>query len=371
MPEINFDVYFSDADQSISSDLSFADADDSNTSTFTITDAETSTTVADDFNILETTKTEEVKEEEDSSNLLEAEAQEAEIEVSPEPIEVIPETIAEEPLDIKEEIKIEELEPEPEIDAPVENLCNLEQQMSDFALSEQQDETSLVNEAVSDVEMKEEPENDVEQAPVESTENPEEPLVQDVIDEVEVKKEELPTEVPDQALEAMEIDDAKFVRRSRRLQSIYIDPPPLIKAEEIAPVPPPEEMLADPSLPAIEVKTETITEPITIDVPPPKPTFNTEIRVPHTDERLKRYETIRDNIYLKKSDKKVCKVNKTMKCDCTITEDEVKSGEVGCQYNCINRILYIECGMKCRCGGELKSNLESTILYNFSSSRIL
>lgn len=66
------------------------------------------------------------------------------------------------------------------------------------------------------------------------------------------------------------------------------------------------------------------------------------------DERLSRFITIRDNLYL--SERVICKINKTMKCDCTISEEEVKKGEVGCTVNCINRMLYIECSLKCRCG---------------------
>lgn len=90
---------------------------------------------------------------------------------------------------------------------------------------------------------------------------------------------------------------------------------------------------------------------------PPPPNQNAAI-IPNTldimehvdlcDERLSRFITIRDNLYL--SERVICKINKTMKCDCTISEEEVKKGEVGCTVNCINRMLYIECSLKCRCG---------------------
>lgn len=149
------------------------------------------------------------------------------------------------------------------------------------------------------------------------------------------------------------IEDTGFVRRSRRLQSIYTEPIPIVQLEvqpEPLIVPSPSEEAQ--SVPDIVAPEQELVE---------KPAVEMRIAVHHTDERLKRFDIIRDNIYMKKSDKKVCKVNKTMKCDCTITAEEVQKGELGCQYNCINRILYIECGLKCRCGGEKKLFIAETI----------
>lgn len=51
---------------------------------------------------------------------------------------------------------------------------------------------------------------------------------------------------------------------------------------------------------------------------------NDEIKVDPNDDRLSHFVTIRDNIYL--STKVVCKINKTMKCDCTISEEEIRRG---------------------------------------------
>lgn len=282
-----------------------------------------------------------------------SENQKEEEEITPEITESsysAPETIDDTPLDIKVEVKEEITDEEPanEIEVPEEILCNLEQKMSDFALNEQKHEAEHVD-LIEDVEMKEEPAEIIEKSPEDILDEPEQQPQN--VEKIE-KEEELLIEIPDKTVvDEMEIDDAKFVRRSRRLQSIYIDPL-LGKTEEIAPVPVPVPPPGDYNLSQdFEVKTETPAEPpAVIETPAPKPAVNMQERVPHTDERLKRYDTIRDNIYSKKSDKKVCKVNKTMKCDCTITEEEVKSGELGCQYNCINRILYIECGAKCRCG---------------------
>lgn len=138
------------------------------------------------------------------------------------------------------------------------------------------------------------------------------------------------------------IEDTGFVRRSRRLQSIYTEPISTVAEAQPEPL-----MASSPndgvqSVPNIAGAEQEVVE---------KPDVEMRIAVHHTDERLRRFDDIRDNIYMKKSDKKVCKVNKTMKCDCTITAEEVQKGELGCQFNCINRILYIECGLKCRCGG--------------------
>jgi histone-lysine N-methyltransferase SETD2 len=66
------------------------------------------------------------------------------------------------------------------------------------------------------------------------------------------------------------------------------------------------------------------------------------------DERLSKFATIPENIYL--SERVVCKINKTMKCDCTLSEEEIRAGQLGCRSNCINRLLYIECSPKCRLG---------------------
>jgi histone-lysine N-methyltransferase SETD2 len=158
-------------------------------------------------------------------------------------------------------------------------------------------------------------------------------------EKVIVKKEELEM----CAEEVFTVEKDSCLRRSRRLKSIFletaltetvIEVPMTIEAisqHEIKQ----EIVVATEKVESIElVKKEEIYE--TIDV--------------EKDARLRQFITIKDNIYLKPSDKVICKINKTMKCDCTITEDEVKNGELGCTFNCINRLLYIECSPKCRCG---------------------
>ncbi|CRK99723.1 CLUMA_CG012963, isoform A [Clunio marinus] len=281
------------------------------------------------------------------------------------------------PVIIKEEIEVLK-----EDDA----LENLEQKFNEVVLKEESSEVPQTIkieenlkdkrnvEEIEDVEMKEEKIEDIAVAAL---------LNLSEIEEVKIPiaEEKLPNEESDKNLKLipaedeikkeetfdyMEIDDVPFVRRSRRLQCNYMEAQQ-IKIDDSTSQPTPsvsvesQEELSSSSVALMnpvttnEQITAEVTAPEKDEVPKekiPQIQVSQEVRkeVHHMDERLKRYETIRDNIYSKKSDKKVCKVNKTMKCDCTITEEEVKNGELGCQFNCINRILYIECGAKCRCG---------------------
>lgn len=277
-------------------------------------------------------------------------------------------------------------------DQTVESLIKLERQMCEVVLHEQtepvQEDVELTTVAVASIpeDCHENKINDDHESKIneicdrkidEDTQMKESPCYQPVLEEVVVSVDEVVSDVVksprnevevkqevvssqpaiDTSFDFMDIeDDAPFVRRSRRLQSIHIEPAP-IRTESSGP------SSLQPVENATTIKVESqssnaltysIEQPIQLELKPEataKP-YEIMMSVDQSDERLKRFEIIRDNIYLKKSDKKVCKVNKTMKCDCTITEEEVKRGEIGCQYNCINRLLYIECGQKCRCGGE-------------------
>lgn len=347
--------FFTDADlsQSITSEISFAEGDESNASSFTVTDTEVSI-AADDSITLEPPKKDEKEETQEPKEV---------------PTEIV--EIKKEVVEVKQEQEIKD-EPE-EIKTCEDTVNNLEQQISEVNLNEESAEISK------DIEMKEERMEmeetvKIEEQQTEILAEEEQKVTKEVIEvkaetEIPVEVQEKITEIiekaaeiPDNILEIMEVDDSKFVRRSRRLQSIYVEPS---KIEEIAPVPAeekPEVQIQESSYPAIVIETEDLPKPVeapVIEDPPQKAVIVADERVPHTDKRLKRYETIRDNIYGKKSDKKVCKTNKTMKCDCTITEEEVKNGELGCTFNCINRLLYIECGTKCRCGGELQLILKA------------
>ncbi|KAL7037550.1 hypothetical protein ACKWTF_009270 [Chironomus riparius] len=202
--------------------------------------------------------------------------------------------------------------------------------------------------------------NDTENAEIKEAD-----VVPKVISEPEtnvVKEEAKPIE---------ELEEFSFLRRSRRLKSIYMETPVIktedivmakenaliaqeaaklkarnkklaeMEAEEILKKSNDSVQIKDDEMKGIEgsqvIKQEPVIIPESFDVK-------------QCDERLSQFITIKDNIYMKSSDKVICKVNKTMKCDCTMTEEDLKNGEMGCRYNCINRLLFIECSSKCRCG---------------------
>lgn len=174
-------------------------------------------------------------------------------------------------------------------------------------------------------------------------------------------------------------DDFSYLRRSRRLKSVYVENPTVLKLEDqqisnnFQASEVPELILVQNTSPTIaaeedvqretnlhddeefkqrqliEVDEHIIKEDINLEPETKKeddPTFIDPLK----DERLSHFITIKDNIYCKASDKVICKINKTMKCDCTITEEDIKNRELGCTDNCINRLLFIECSPKCRCG---------------------
>lgn len=245
-----------------------------------------------------------------------------------------------------------EVKSEKDPETPDESLISLEQKLESVILNEEEtkiDQRELKQEP-DDVEMKEESmEVPATEERIETPIENQEPAPVPTPSKEELKEENVIENLQD----FMDIeDDSRYVRRSRRLQTVHVEPP--VKAEE--PVHAPvaeivEQVETQPVLPKIPVEAEPLKEQIEApEVPAVKSAHSQRIKVDMLDQRLRNYDTILDNIYSKKSDKKVCKVNKTMKCDCTITEEEVKNGEMGCLYNCINRLLYIECGAKCRCG---------------------
>jgi hypothetical protein len=71
-----------------------------------------------------------------------------------------------------------------------------------------------------------------------------------------------------------------------------------------------------------------------------------QFRSKESEARLKEYETIRDNIFVKKSEKK----EENEKCNCTISEESIRNGEMGCRTYCINRATNTESSTECRCG---------------------
>ncbi|XP_076088856.1 uncharacterized protein LOC143059261 isoform X2 [Mytilus galloprovincialis] len=64
--------------------------------------------------------------------------------------------------------------------------------------------------------------------------------------------------------------------------------------------------------------------------------------------KIPTFELLDENMYL--HEKKKSKKMKRMLCDCTITDEEKKCNVDACGEDCLNRMLYIECGSRCQCG---------------------
>ena len=251
------------------------------------------------------------------------------------------------------------------------NIVEIEPQVSDvalFCIEEKMSSVALLEdqEVFASAQPKEELQEDIKMQEDPVRQKPEEIEPVDINQPGVKTKVEETLEIQDESFanSFMDIEDIPFVRRSRRLKSTHIETFP-VKLEEASASATPiivEEasinntdlIFSQTSESFAQVIPNGIVQQEFVAKPPP----DFPMKVDNHDIRMQRYETILQNIYSKKSDKKVCKVNKTMKCDCTITEEEIKNGEVGCQYNCINRILYIECGAKCRCGGKFYQILE-------------
>jgi len=222
------------------------------------------------------------------------------------------------------------------------------------------------------IEIKEEDEIKVEDVEIIETSN----ITQ--TDKNEMKDVDKPAEpeqivVKDEPKPVEELEEFSFLRRSRRLKSIYMETP-VIKTEDIvkentsaaheaAKIKARNKKAAETEVDnekdgnkksneLVQIKDEEMKSGVDgSQVIKQEPVIIPEsFDVKQCDERLSQFITIKDNIYMKSSDKVICKVNKTMKCDCTMTEEDLKNGEMGCRYNCINRLLFIECSSKCRCG---------------------
>ena len=63
------------------------------------------------------------------------------------------------------------------------------------------------------------------------------------------------------------------------------------------------------------------------------------------ERRLKSFKQLKDNQYLCK--KYVNKETKKLQCECVLSKEEVEQGEKGCGEDCLNRLIYIECGKYC------------------------
>lgn len=51
-----------------------------------------------------------------------------------------------------------------------------------------------------------------------------------------------------------------------------------------------------------------------------------------------------------RSERTISKETKKMTCDCFLTKSEIERGELGCGEDCLNRLIFIECGSRCAIG---------------------
>ncbi|XP_037032827.1 probable histone-lysine N-methyltransferase CG1716 isoform X2 [Bradysia coprophila] len=51
-----------------------------------------------------------------------------------------------------------------------------------------------------------------------------------------------------------------------------------------------------------------------------------------------------------RSERTISKETKKMTCDCFLTKSEIERGELGCGEDCLNRLIFIECGSRCTIG---------------------
>ncbi|GIY63170.1 histone-lysine N-methyltransferase SETD2, partial [Caerostris extrusa] len=72
------------------------------------------------------------------------------------------------------------------------------------------------------------------------------------------------------------------------------------------------------------------------------------------------YIALEENVYLfeKKRTKRQKEVRR-MLCECTVSKEELENGVLGCQDECLNRLLMIECGSRCATGKHVLINVFS------------
>ena len=87
------------------------------------------------------------------------------------------------------------------------------------------------------------------------------------------------------------------------------------------------------------------------------------------EAKLKMFRRINENNYL--CARKVNKQSKKMQCDCTLTKEEIAAGEKGCGDDCLNRLLFIECGKVCQldtlCSNKRFQNIENAPIEVFKT----
>ncbi|CAG7725604.1 unnamed protein product [Allacma fusca] len=65
-------------------------------------------------------------------------------------------------------------------------------------------------------------------------------------------------------------------------------------------------------------------------------------------EKLKKFDGIEESIFF--TERKISKESKYMICDCYLSKEDIIRGEIGCNEDCLNRLLMVECGSRCPTG---------------------
>lgn len=133
--------------------------------------------------------------------------------------------------------------------------------------------------------------------------------------------------------EELPLDESQIIRRSRRIKKISSK-----KKRSVG-----HGLVQKQDFKVTEEKVD-----IEMPAPPREITLEEAQYEKETEERLKKFITIKENAY--KCDRNVSKEAKKMLCDCFLTEEEYGRGELGCGEDCLNRLLMIECGPKCNIG---------------------
>ena len=92
------------------------------------------------------------------------------------------------------------------------------------------------------------------------------------------------------------------------------------------------------------------------------------------ERRIKSFKQLKENYYLCK--KYVNKETRKLQCECVLSRDEVESGAVGCGEDCLNRLIYIECGKYCLLENNCRYCIECSIsfytsmCFNFQQQKV-
>jgi len=58
-------------------------------------------------------------------------------------------------------------------------------------------------------------------------------------------------------------------------------------------------------------------------------------------EKLTKFQGIEENMF-RSAHRKISKESRGLQCDCYLSKEEIARGEVGCNENCLNRLLMVE-----------------------------